>query len=68
MNNPVKYNNNYAKTSGIVYQHCMDDPYDIMTDSELFKSKSRFTNVSNNPSIANVETAVPIKYLSIVAN
>ena len=35
-----------------------------MTDPESFKLKLRPTNKTNNAGIANVEIAVPLKYLS----
>ena len=68
MYNLIEYNNNCAKISGRVYQYCKDDPNSNMTDSESFKFNSRLTNICSNAGIENVEIAVPIKYLSIVAH
>ena len=39
MHNLIKYNNNYSKASGSVYQFCRDKLNDNVTDSESFKFK-----------------------------
>ena len=63
--NLIEYNNNYAKTSGSLWQYYRDEPNDNLEDSESFKSKMKITG--KNPSNDNkkdVEIMVPVKYLS----
>ena len=62
--NQGEYNNNYTKRSASLWHCHKDDPYDNITDSESFKFKSELTNNSNKLSIADIELAVPLKYLS----
>ena len=45
-------------------QYHKNDRNDNMADSELFNFKSRFKNNTNNGCIANVQIAVPLKYLT----
>ena len=60
--------NNYSKTSGTsgsLWQYYKDDPKDIITQSESFKSKLKITG--KTPGAGNkedVEIIVPLKYLS----
>ena len=61
--NLKEYSNNYEKKSVGLQQSCKDDANDNMTDFESFKFKSRFTNISNDTGIANVEIVVPLTCL-----
>ena len=61
----IEYSGNYSKTSGCLWQYYKDDPNDNITESELFKSKTRITG--RTPAAGNtkdVEIIVPLKYLS----
>ena len=37
--NLIEYSDNYSRTSGSLWQYYKDDPNDILTQSESFKSK-----------------------------
>ena len=41
--NLLEYSDNYAKTSGSVWQYYRDEPNDNLADSESFKSKIKIT-------------------------
>ena len=43
MYNLIEYNDNYAKTSGGLWQYYRDEPNDNLADSESFKSKIKIT-------------------------
>ena len=43
MYNLIECSNNYAKTSGILWEYYKDDPNDDIVRSELFKSKIKIT-------------------------
>ena len=43
MYNLIEYSDNYAKTSGSLWQYFRDEPNDNLTDSESFKSKIKIT-------------------------
>ena len=65
MYNLIEYSNHYAKTSGSLWQYYRDDPKDILTNSESFKSKLKITG--KTPATGNekdVEIMVRLKYLS----
>ena len=65
MYNLIEYSNNYAKTSGSLWQYYKDDPNNNLADSESFKYKVKITG--KTPDIGNtknVEIIVPLKYLS----
>ena len=65
MYNLIEYSDNYSKTSGSLWQYYKDDPNDVITQSELFKSKIIITG--KTPPAGNtkdVEIIVPLKYLS----
>ena len=65
MYNLINYSDNYAKTSGSLYQHYKDYPNDNIADSESFKSKVKITGKTpNNGNTKDVEIIVPLKYLS----
>ena len=59
------YSDNYAKTSGSLWQYFRDEPDDNLADSESFKSKIKITGKTpNNDNEKDVEIMVPLKYLS----
>ena len=65
MYNLIEYSNNYAKTSGSLWQYCRDEPNDNLADAESFKSKTKRTG--KTPAAGNetdVEIMVPLKQLS----
>ena len=65
MYNLIEYNDNYAKTSGSLWQYYRDEPNDNLTDSESYKSKIKITGktpVTGNEN--DVEIMVPLKCLS----
>ena len=65
MYNLIEYSNNYAKTSGSLWQYYRDEPNDNLADSESFKSKIKITGKNpTNGNVKDVEIMVPIKYLS----
>ena len=65
MYNLIEYSNNYAKTSGSLWQYYRDEPDDNLANSESFKSKIKITGKTpNNGNEKDVEIMVPLKYLS----
>ena len=63
--NLLEYSDNYARTSGSLWQYFRDEPNDNLPDSESFKSKIKTTG--KTPAAANekdVEITVPLKCLS----
>ena len=67
MYNLIEYSDNYAKTTGSLWQYFRDAPVadDDMDDSESFKSKTKITGKTpNNVNEKDVEIMVPLKYLS----
>ena len=66
MYNLIEYSDNYAKTSGSLWQYFRDEPDDNdIEDSESFKSKIKITGKTpNNVNEKDVEIMVPLKYLS----
>ena len=65
MYNLIEYSDNYAKTSGSLWQYYRDEPNDKLGDSESFKSKTKITGKTpNNGNDEDVEIMVPVKYLS----
>ena len=73
MYNLIGYSNNYSKTSGILWQYCIDisavnnNGYIVdfnganATDSFNFRSKIT-GQTSNNGIIDNIDIMVPLKY------
>ena len=63
--NLIEYSDNYAKTSGSLWQYSRDEPNYNLADSESFKSKIKITGkalaIDNEK---DVEIMVPLKYLS----
>ena len=66
MYNLIEYSDNYAKTSGSLWQYFRDEPDDDLEDSETFKSKIKITGKTpnNNNNEKDVEIMVPLIYLS----
>ena len=65
MYNLIEYSDNYAKTSGCLWQYYRDEPNDNLANSKSFKSKIKITGKTpNNDNEKNVEIMVPLKYLS----
>ena len=63
MYNLIEYSDNYAKTSGSLWQYYRDEPNDNLTNSESFKSKIKITGKTpNNDNEKDVEIMVPLKY------
>ena len=65
MYNLIEYSDNYAKTSGSLWQYYRDESNDNLADSESFKSKIKITGkASYNDNEKDVEIMVSLKYLS----
>ena len=65
MYNLIEYSDNYAKTSGSLWQYYRDEPNDNLANSELFKSKIKITGKTpDNGNEKDVEIVVALKYLS----
>ena len=65
MYNLIEYNDNYAKTTGSLWQYFRDEPDDDIENCESFKSKIKITGKTpNNGNEKNIEIMVPLKYLS----
>ena len=60
----IKYSGNYSKISESLYKFCREEPNHAITESELFKSKSKFLENANNAGIIKAKIAVPLKYLN----
>ena len=65
MYNLIEYSDNYAKTTGSLWQYFIDEPDDNLENSESFKSNIKITGKTlNNNNEKDVEVMVPLKYLS----
>ena len=74
MYNLIEYSDNYAKTTGSLWQYCKDIPArnangDIAIFAEnnttdLFKFKAKITGQTGNNGTKDVEIMVPLKHLS----
>ena len=64
MYNLIEYSDNYAKTTGSLWQYFRDEPVDDdhIEDSKSFKSKTKITGKTPNDG-NDVEIMVPLKYL-----
>ena len=65
MYNLIEYSDNYAKTSGSLWQYYRDKSNDNLADSKSFKSKRKM--LGKSPTADNgkyVEIIIPLKYLS----
>ena len=61
----IEYSDNYAKTTGSLWQYFRDEPDDNLADSESFKSKIKITGKTpNDDNEKDFEIMVPLKYLS----
>ena len=74
MYNLIEYSDNYAKTTGSLWQYCKDIPardnndeiiaFDVNNLSDSFKFKSKITGQTGNDGTKDVKIMVPLKYLS----
>ena len=74
MYNLIEYSDNYAKTTGSLWQYCKDIPVrndnNIIEDftggntTDSFNSKAKITGRTGNNRTKDVEIMVPLKYLS----
>ena len=65
MYNLIEYSDNYAKTSGSLWQYYRDEPNENSANSKPFKSKIKIAGKTpNNGNEKDVEIMVPLKYLS----
>ena len=74
MYNLIEYSDNYAKTSGSLWQYCLDIPasdnndaiFDFIENNltDSFNFKAKVTGQTGNDGTKNVEIMVPLKYLS----
>ena len=72
--NLIEYSDNYAKTTGSLWQYCKDIParnandeiivFDVNNVTDSFNFKVKFTGQTGNNGRKNVEIMVPLKYLS----
>ena len=74
MYNLIEYSDNYAKTTGSLWQYCKDIPardnndeiaaFDTNSLTDSFKFKAKITGETGNDGTKDVEIIVPLKYLS----
>ena len=74
MDNLIEYSDNYAKTSGSLWQYCLDipalDKNNVIVDfsennlTDSFNFKVKITGQTGDDGTKNVEIMVPLKYLS----
>ena len=75
MHNLIEYSDNYSKTFGILWLYCRDEPVvdanSAIVDftvansiTDLFKINEKITGETGVNGTKNVETMVPLKYLS----
>ena len=74
MYNLIEYSDNYAKTTGSLWQYCKDIParnvnneiivFDVNNVTDSFNFKVKFTSQTKNDGTKDVEIIVPLKYLS----
>ena len=74
MYNLIEYSDNYAKTTGSLWQYCKDIParnanneiiiFAENNTTDSFKFKARITGQTGNDGTKDVEILVPLKYLS----
>ena len=73
--NLIEYSDNYAKTTGSLWQYCKDIParnnnneiteFTRANTTDSFNFKAKITGQTGDDVIKNVEIMVPLKYLSI---
>ena len=59
--NLIEYSDNYSKTSGSLWQYYRDELKYNISDSELFKFKSKFLDNTNNADVINAKVAEQLK-------
>ena len=74
MYNLIEYSDNYAKTTGSLWQYCKDIPardnndeiaaFDANNLTDSFKFKAKITGETGHDGTKDVEIIVPLKYLS----
>ena len=74
MYNLIEYSDNYAKTTGSLWQYCKDIParnanneifiFSDANTTDSFKFKTKITGETGNNGTKDVEIMVPLKYLS----
>ena len=74
MYNLIEYSDNYAKTTGGLWQYCKDIParnanneiivFDVNNVTDSFNFKAKITGQTGNDGTKDVEIIVPLKYLS----
>ena len=74
MYNLIEYSDNYAKTTGTLWQYYKDIParnandeiivFDVNNTTDSFKFKEKVTGQTGNNGTKDVEITVPLKYLS----
>ena len=74
MYNLIEYSDNYAKTTGSLWQYCKDIPalnandeiiaFDVNNLTDSFNFKVKFTGQTRDNGTKDVEVMVPLKYLS----
>ena len=74
MYNLIEYSDNYAKTTGSLWQYCKDIParnandeiivFDANNLTDSFKFKAKITGETGDDGTKDVEIMVPLKYLS----
>ena len=74
MYNLIEYSDNYAKTTGSLWQYCKDIParnandeiivFDVNNVTDSFNFKVKFTGQTGDDGTKDVEIMVPLKYLS----
>ena len=75
MYNLIEHSDNYAKTTGSLWQYCKDIParnaandeiiaFDANNLTDSFKFKAKITGQTGDDGTKDVEIMVPLKYLS----
>ena len=74
MYNLIEYSDNYANTTGSLWQYCKDIParnandeiivFDVNNVTDSFNFKAKTTGRTGNNGTKDVEIIVPLKYLS----
>ena len=74
MYNLIEYSDNYAKTTGSLWQYCKDIPvrnnnnditeFTLVNTTDLFKFKAKITGQTEDDGTKDVEIMVPLKYLN----
>ena len=63
MYNLIEYSDNYAKTTGRLWQYFRDEPNDVLRNSKSFKSKIKLTGKTpDDDNEKDVEVMVPLIY------